>query len=79
MASITDQVQSTLALINAAKLPHPQGPLLASFILEALNPAVAAQYVSDRFDAGNVSDVVADWRYIVESSESVSKPDVASS
>ncbi|CZR65735.1 uncharacterized protein PAC_15635 [Phialocephala subalpina] len=47
MASIfnDDDVKKALSLIQSAKLPHPSGPLLSSFIIEALYPRLAAHYL----------------------------------
>lgn len=67
MAATDSDVDSTLSLIENARLPHPSGPLLESFISEALNPILAARYVKHRFLLGEASSLVADWSYIIES------------
>lgn len=78
MASIVnddDDVKVALSLIESAKLPHPSGPLLSSFIIEALNPRFAAQYVLQTCRPGHsqqtcLLQIVSDWSYLVESSMS---------
>lgn len=69
MDTADDEVQNTLSLIEGVGLPHPSGPLLASFVTEALNPVLAARYVKGRLLLGEGSSLVADWSYIIESSE----------
>jgi hypothetical protein len=66
-------VQEALSLIENSKLPHPSGPLLSSFIFEALNPRLAAQYIlqtclSDRTRKADLLSLASDWTYLVESS-----------
>ncbi|KAL7627723.1 hypothetical protein AAE478_001918 [Parahypoxylon ruwenzoriense] len=67
MATTDDEVKSTLSLIESTRLPHPSGPLLESFVSEALNPVLAARYVKHRLLLGEASSLVADWSYIIES------------
>ncbi|KAI1144064.1 kinase-like domain-containing protein [Hypoxylon sp. FL0543] len=67
MAPFDDEVKSTLSLIESTRLPHPSGPLLESFVSEALNPVSAARYVKHRLMLGEASSLVADWSYIIES------------
>lgn len=71
-AGYGEEVDSALKLIINARLPHPLYPLLASFILEALNPRLPARYVLGRCRAGenlqkDLLGIVEDWRFIVES------------
>lgn len=40
-----DVVGEAMGLIDGAGLPHPMVQIVASFVLEALNPQVAANYV----------------------------------
>lgn len=70
MATTNVEVRSTLSLIESTRLPHPSGPLLESFVFEALNPVQAARYVKQRLLLGEASSLVADWSYIVECSNS---------
>jgi len=58
-----DEVQTTLSLIEGAGLPHPSAPLLASFVIEALNPPSAARYMKRRLLLGEGSSLVTDWSY----------------
>ncbi|KAI5854495.1 hypothetical protein GGS23DRAFT_590615 [Durotheca rogersii] len=65
-------VQEALVLIENAGLSHPSGPLLSSFVTEALSPRLAAQHVlwtcqtsPDR--EADLLSLVSDWAYIVES------------
>ncbi|KAI2603351.1 kinase-like domain-containing protein [Hypoxylon fragiforme] len=67
MAITADEVKSTLSLIEDTRLPHPSGPLLKSYVQEALNPLLAARYVKNRLEFGEGSSLVADWYYIIES------------
>jgi hypothetical protein len=69
MAAPPDEIRNALSLIESARLPHPSGLLLASFVQEALNPLVAARYVQKRIQGGEIRSLVSDWIYIVESSE----------
>lgn len=69
MAAPNDLVRSTLSLIESTGLPYPLGPLLQLFISEALDPALAAQYMKDRLQRGEASSLVDDWSYIIESSK----------
>jgi len=71
MSSPQDEVRITLSLIEDARLPHPSGALLSSFVKEALNPLVAARYVQDVIQAGKISSLVSRWVYIVEASECI--------
>lgn len=64
-----DEVQNALSLVDGAGLPYPSGPLLESFITEALNPVLAARYVKGRLASGEGSSLVSDWSYIIESSK----------
>jgi hypothetical protein len=69
MDTTGDEVQNALSLIEDAGLPHPSGPLLASFITEALSPPLAARYVKRRSMQGQGPSLVANWSYIIESSK----------
>ncbi|TVY37481.1 hypothetical protein LSUB1_G004491 [Lachnellula subtilissima] len=73
MASILndDDVKAALALIEGARLSHPSGPLLSCFILDALNPRLAAQYVLQASRSGhnpktNLLAVLSDWSHLVK-------------
>ncbi|KAH8597551.1 hypothetical protein B0O99DRAFT_617672 [Bisporella sp. PMI_857] len=66
-----DKVKEALSLIEAARLPHPSSPLLSSFVIEALNPRLAAEYVLKTCRSGRNQEVdllsfVSDWSYLVE-------------
>ncbi|KAI0386975.1 hypothetical protein F5Y04DRAFT_74505 [Hypomontagnella monticulosa] len=67
MAAINDEVRGTLTLIENARLPHPSGPLLKSFVTEALNPVLAARYVKDKLLLGEGSSLVVDLSHIIDS------------
>ncbi|KAI1460436.1 hypothetical protein F4805DRAFT_417523 [Annulohypoxylon moriforme] len=67
MATRNHEVEDTLSLIENTKLPHPSGPLLESYVSEALNSLTAARYVKNRLLAGEASSLVDDWSYIIES------------
>ncbi|KAK4160268.1 hypothetical protein QBC43DRAFT_303939 [Cladorrhinum sp. PSN259] len=61
------EVEGALSLIEEADLPHPSGPLLASFIKEALHPVMAARYTKEKLLLGEGSSLLANWSYIIES------------
>jgi hypothetical protein len=66
-------VKEAISLIESTKLPHLTDPLLSSFIYEALNPRLAAQYIvqacsSDHTRKDDLLSVASDWSYLVESS-----------
>ncbi|KAK6865799.1 hypothetical protein PG995_002327 [Apiospora arundinis] len=74
MAAFNSQgaVQEALAFIEDARLPHPSGPLLSSFVTEALNPTLAAGHVIRTCHAAgdqyaSLLSLVSDWTYVVES------------
>ncbi|KAK6951382.1 hypothetical protein Daesc_007917 [Daldinia eschscholtzii] len=56
-----------MSLVESARLPHPLGPLLESYVSEALNPVSAAQYIEHRLQLGEAASLVDDWSYIIES------------
>jgi len=75
MASILRHadVRDALSLIEGARLPHPSGPLLSSFIVEALDPPLAARYILQTSQSGggqeaDLYQIVSDWSYLVQSS-----------
>ncbi|TVY35184.1 hypothetical protein LOCC1_G008040 [Lachnellula occidentalis] len=66
-----DDVKEALSLIESARLPHPSGLLLSSFVTESLNPRLAAQYVlkacrSGRSQQTELLSIVSDWSYLIE-------------
>jgi hypothetical protein len=69
MESSRDTVDKALSLIEAANLPHPSGSLLSSFVTDALNPTLAARYVTEKLSNGDALSAVQDWAYIIHSSE----------
>jgi hypothetical protein len=73
MNSDNNVVDITLSLLDNVGLPYPSGPLLASFVTEALNPVQAAHYLNQRLSADESSSVVADWTYTIQSSMCVIK------
>lgn len=40
-----DVVNEAFSLIEDAELPHPSEPLLSSFVLDSLNPRLAADFI----------------------------------
>lgn len=61
----------TLSLIADARLPHPSGALLSSFVTDAVNPVVAARYVNSRLQEDGGESLASDWTYIVDASTSL--------
>lgn len=74
-------VREALSLAENANLAHPASALLSCFILDALNPQLAAKHVlegcrrSQDLEAVLLS-LVSDWSYIVESSMIETTPPV---
>lgn len=64
MAATHDTVNTALSLIDAIPLPRPAGALLASFVKDALNPNLAAQYVTNWLSSGDAHSLVRGWIYI---------------
>jgi len=69
MASTPDEVRETLSLIEGARLPHPLGLLLSTFVKEAMNPLMSSRYVQKKHQEGALRDVASNWIYIVKCSE----------
>ena len=68
MAWISPEVHDVLSRIDDLNLPHPSGPLLSSFILGAVDPHLAAQYLSPRLSPVEAREAVSVCAYIVNSS-----------
>lgn len=73
MDSLCPKVNEISSLIESTKLPHPSGALLSSFVTEALNPRLAAEFVLARCQAGHGNErrtqllsLVDNWIYIVQ-------------
>ena len=64
------EVRDVLSQIENADLPYPSGPLLSSFVTGAVDPTLAARYLSARLVAEEARSVVIEWAYIVNSSKS---------
>lgn len=62
-------VRDAISVIESAGLPYPCCQLLIVFILEALDPRVAALYVIAKGEEEKLHLLAQDWRYIVESGE----------
>ncbi|KAF5018117.1 hypothetical protein F66182_9910 [Fusarium sp. NRRL 66182] len=66
-------IEEALSFIrNKTALPHPLGPLLESFVSQALHPPLAAAHILRACRAGEhleteLLTLVTDWIYIVES------------
>ncbi|KAG8428737.1 hypothetical protein J3459_002474 [Metarhizium acridum] len=60
-------IQDALSLVGDLPLPHPASALLSSFVLEARNPEVAAEYVQRQIADGQAHLLVSDWISIVNS------------
>ncbi|KAK3375653.1 hypothetical protein B0T24DRAFT_205006 [Lasiosphaeria ovina] len=67
MDGTADGVKSALSLIEDVGLPYPSGPLLASFVTEAMNPTIAARYVAAQLAHGDGSSLVSNWSHIIDS------------
>lgn len=73
MGSDNPVVDKTLSLLDNVELPYPGGPLLASFITEALNPIDAAHYLNERLSTDEPSSILSDWAYIIQCSMGFAK------
>lgn len=70
-----EEVEAVLSLISEAKLAHPLDLLLQHFIVDALDPRLPARYILQKCDSGqgrqvSLSQIVSDWKFILESSMS---------
>jgi hypothetical protein len=73
----SDLSTKALSVIRAARLPHPRGVLVESFVTEAADPDRAARHLLNRIaPEGEGSDVAAcldafcsDWRQLVTTCE----------
>jgi hypothetical protein len=55
-------------VVDLDPLPHPASALLRDYILEAVQPQAAADYVQRRLSAeGHANGLIADWIYVIYS------------
>lgn len=65
-------VQRALDVVDRVHLAHPASSLLRNYILEAVQPPAAADYVQRRLSAeGHAKALVADWIYVIDSGSSL--------
>lgn len=79
MNSHNPEINRVLSLIDNADLPHPSGALLSQFITEALDPFLAADFLSTACSNGDdkrpiLLGLAEDWTYVVECGESTKYP-----
>lgn len=68
MISPSPDVYNTLDVIDRVQLARPASALLRAYILEAVQPQAAADYVQHRLSADGHGDaLVADWIYVADS------------
>ncbi|CVL01413.1 uncharacterized protein FPRN_11586 [Fusarium proliferatum] len=68
-------VHMALNLVDRVPLEHPASALLRAYILEAVQPQAAANYVQHRLSAdGHAGSLVADWIYVIDSVVSGKQP-----
>ncbi|KAF4974269.1 hypothetical protein FZEAL_8805 [Fusarium zealandicum] len=61
-------VYKVLDVVDRVRLAHPASALLRAYILEAVQPEAAADYVQRRLSADGHGDaLVADWIYVIDS------------
>ncbi|KAI1080729.1 hypothetical protein F5B20DRAFT_538730 [Whalleya microplaca] len=65
-------VRTALSLIDDARLSYPLGPLFHCFVLEALDPRLAADYILHSCPSGDdqhneIFAVASHWKYLAES------------
>jgi hypothetical protein len=65
-------VHKVFDVINRVHLPHPASALLRDYILEAVQPQAATDYVQRRISAdGHANGLIADWIYVIDSGSSL--------
>ncbi|KAL5593496.1 hypothetical protein FOBRF1_012598 [Fusarium oxysporum] len=68
-------VHKALDVADRVPLEHPASALLRAYILEAVQPQAAADYVQRRLSAdGHAGSLVADWAYVIDSVISGKQP-----
>ncbi|CVK97632.1 uncharacterized protein FMAN_11629 [Fusarium mangiferae] len=68
MSPSSPDVHKAPDLVDHISLEHPAPALLRAYILEAVQPQVAANYVQHRLSADeHASSLVADWIYVIDS------------
>ncbi|SPJ86881.1 uncharacterized protein FTOL_11906 [Fusarium torulosum] len=68
-------VHKALDAVDRVHLPHPASALLRDYILEAVQPQAAADYVQRRLSAeGHANGLIADWIYVIDSVISGTQP-----
>ncbi|KAF5026459.1 hypothetical protein F66182_1446 [Fusarium sp. NRRL 66182] len=68
-------VHKALGVVDRVHLAHPASALLRAYILEAVQPQAAADYVQHRLSADRHADaLVADWIYVIDSVISGTQP-----
>ncbi|KAF5973627.1 ubiquitin interaction domain-containing protein [Fusarium bulbicola] len=71
----SSDVHKALDLVDRVPLEHPAPALLRAYILEAVQPQAAANYVQHRLSAdGHAGSLVADWTYVIDSVISGKQP-----
>jgi hypothetical protein len=75
MSTVTLAVQTALAAIHDADLPHPNGELLDCFISEAADKNQAAAYllrkISEEDGDAGLAGFLSEWTALIASCESV--------
>lgn len=68
MNPLTPGVHKALDVIDRVHLAHPAPVLLRAYILEAVQPQAAPDYVQRRLSVdGHANALVADWIYVIDS------------
>ncbi|KAI5456808.1 hypothetical protein BGZ63DRAFT_366308 [Mariannaea sp. PMI_226] len=68
-------VHKALDEVDRVHLAHPASALLRAYILEAVQPQAAADYVQRRLSVdGHADSLVADWVYVIDSVISGTQP-----
>ncbi|RBR05991.1 hypothetical protein FVER53590_29302 [Fusarium verticillioides] len=69
------EIDHMLDMIDQVHLQHPASALLRAFILEAVQPQKASEYVQSRLKTdGNLGLLLVDWIYVVHSVTSGKQP-----
>ncbi|RBR26208.1 uncharacterized protein FIESC28_00991 [Fusarium coffeatum] len=68
MIPLSPEVYNAVDAVDRAQLAHPAPALLRAYILEAVQPQAAADYVQHRLSAdGHADALVANWIYVIDS------------
>ncbi|KAG4274870.1 hypothetical protein FPRO04_08878 [Fusarium proliferatum] len=75
MSPSSPDVHKALDFVDHISLEHPASALLRAYILEAVQPQAAAEYLQSRLRSdGHAGSLVGDWIYVIDSVLSGTQP-----